>query len=69
MANLDSQFIYGLKGIMELFNCSRSKALQLKKTTIAPAVYQDGRKIVVDWRKALDLVKANGSCAGNTVLK
>ena len=46
---------------MELFKCSKSKALKLKKTTIAPAVYQDGRKILVDWRQALELVKLNGA--------
>lgn len=44
---------------MDLFECSKSKALKLKKTTIAPAVYQDGRKILVDWRQALELVKLN----------
>lgn len=56
---IKDKFIYGLDGIMELFHCSRSKAIKLKKTTIAPAVYQDGRKIMVDWQMALELVKAN----------
>ena len=54
-------FVYGLAGIMDLFKCSKCKALKLKKTTIAPAVYQDGRKILVDWRQALELVKLNGT--------
>ena len=54
-------FVYGLAGIMELFKCSKSKALKLKKTTLAPAVYQDGRKIVTDWRQALELVKLNAT--------
>lgn len=57
---MDGNFVYGLTGIMELFNCSKSKAFQLKKTTIAPAVYQTGRKIMVDKAQALALVKANG---------
>ena len=57
--NGKENFVYGLAGIMELFECSKSKALKLKKTTIAPAVYQDGRKILVDWRQALELVKQN----------
>lgn len=55
--NEKERFVYGLAGIMDLFKCSKSKALKLKKTTIAPAVYQDGRKIVTDWRQALELVK------------
>ena len=59
--NEKESFVYGLAGIMDLFKCSKSKALKLKKTTIAPAVYQDGRKIVTDWRQALELVKLNGA--------
>ena len=57
--NKKEDFVYSLAGIMELFKCSKSKALKLKKTTIAPAVYQDGRVILVDWRQALELVKQN----------
>ena len=59
--NEKANFVYGLAGIMEVFKCSKSKALKLKKTTIAPAVYQDGRKILVDWRQALELVKLNAT--------
>lgn len=55
---MEEQFVYGIAGIMQLFHCSRSKAFALKKTTIAPAVYQTGRKIMTDWREALALVKA-----------
>ena len=59
--NEKESFVYGLAGIMDLFKCSKSKALKLKKITIAPAVYQDGRKIVTDWRQALELVKLNAT--------
>ena len=59
--NEKERFVYGLDGIRDLFKCSKSKALKLKKTTIAPAVYQDGRMILTDWRQALELVKLNGT--------
>ena len=59
--NEKERFVCGLAGIMELFKCSTPTALTLKKTTIAPAVYQDGRKIVTDWRQALELVKLNAT--------
>ena len=62
--NENEKFVYGLAGIMDLFKCSKSKAIKLKKTTIAPAVYQDGRKIMTDWRQALELVKAAGAKRG-----
>lgn len=64
-AQIEDKFVYGLEGIMNLFKCSRSKAIQLKKTTISKAVYQDGRKIIVDWRLAMDLVKANSTTSTN----
>ena len=62
--NENEKFVYGLAGIMDLFKCSKSKAIKLKKTTIAPAVYQDGRKIMTGWRQALELVKASGTKRG-----
>lgn len=62
--NENEKFVYGLAGIMDLFKCSKSKAIKLKKTTIAPAVYQDGRKIMTDWRQALELVKVSGTKRG-----
>ena len=62
--NENEKFVYGLAGIMDLFKCSKSKAIKLKKTTIAPAIYQDGRKIMTDWRQALELVKASGTKRG-----
>lgn len=46
---------YGLSGICDLFHCGESKALKLKNTIIKEAVFQDGRKIVVDVDLALQL--------------
>jgi hypothetical protein len=46
---------YGLRGIQELFNCSHKTAQRLKNTVIRDAVMQNGRKIVVDVDRALEL--------------
>ncbi len=63
---MDGNYIYGLNGIMMLFNCSKTTALKLKKGVIAPAVTQVGRKIVVDWKQALELA---GRSSSNTLKK
>lgn len=47
--------VYGLKGIMELFNVSKSTAWVYKNTFLADACVQKGRKILVDTKKALEL--------------
>lgn len=48
-------YVYGLKGIMELFSCSNVTAQRYKNGIIAGAVKQYGRKIVVDADKAVEL--------------
>lgn len=52
---LPKRYVYGLKGICELFDCSHSKAQQLKDEVIKEAVSQNGRKIVVDADLAIEL--------------
>lgn len=52
---MQDNFVYGLKGIQELFGCSKTTAMKLKNGVISGAVTQVGKKIVVDWRKALEL--------------
>ncbi|MBR1785307.1 MAG: DUF3853 family protein [Bacteroidales bacterium] len=52
------KFVYGLTGIMELFGCSKSKAQRLKSGKIAQACCQNGRSIVVDVEKAMQLFKS-----------
>lgn len=52
-----SRFVYGLRGIGELFNVSRVTAQRYKNSFLAPAVMQRGRKIIVDVDKAWDLYK------------
>lgn len=52
-------YIYGIKGIEELFGCSHATAQHYKDTILAPAVTQNGRKIVVDVDHAMQLFGQN----------
>lgn len=49
------RLVYGIKGIQELFNVSHPTAQRYKDGIIKDAVFQSGRKIVVDVDKALEL--------------
>lgn len=49
------QYVYGLAGIRKLFNVSHATAQRYKDTIIKDAVMQNGRKIIVDVDKAMDL--------------
>lgn len=49
------RYVYGLKGIEELFNVSHATAQKYKDGILKDAVYQSGRTIVVDADKALEL--------------
>lgn len=53
------RLVYGLRGIRCLFNVSHATAQRYKDTIIADAVSQQGRKIIVDADKALELFKLN----------
>lgn len=50
-----ARYVYGLRGIRELFGVSHATAQKYKDTFLAPAVYQRGRKIVVDANRAIGL--------------
>src|ERR1035437_9659110 len=52
------RLVYGLHGIRNLFNVSHATAFRYKETIIKDAVSQNGRKIVVDVDKALELFNA-----------
>ena len=54
------EFVYGLRGIRELFGVSHKTAQAWKNTWLAPACDQVGRTIIVDKKKALDLFKETG---------
>lgn len=54
------KFVYGIAGIRDLFGCSDSTALRIKKSgVIDEAISQQGKTIVVDAEYALALVKAS----------
>ena len=58
----EKHFVYGVKGIAQLFGCSKSTATRIKNSgVINDAITQVGRKIIVDAEKALTLAKNNGS--------
>lgn len=48
--------VYGINGIASLFGCSRTYAQRLKSSgALAPAIRQEGRKIICDAKLALEL--------------
>lgn len=49
------EYVYGLAGIRKLFSVSHPTAQRYKDTIIAGAVRQNGRTIIVDVDKALEL--------------
>lgn len=49
------RYVYGIKGIEELFGCSHATAQHYKDNVISEAVTQNGRKIVVDVEYAMEL--------------
>lgn len=51
----EKHYVYGLRGIQTLLNCSHTQAQRYKDTVLKDAVMQNGRKIVVDADKALEL--------------
>lgn len=56
------KYVHGLDGLARLLNCSKSKAQEIKNSgVIDAAVYQTGRKIVVNAEKALELIQQANS--------
>lgn len=53
----EGRYVYGLRGIQDLFNVSHKTAQSYKDGILKPAIYQYGRKIVVDADKALELFR------------
>lgn len=52
------KYVYGLKGIQTIFNCSKSTASNIKRSgRIDEAISQIGNTIIVDVDKALALLK------------
>lgn len=54
------EYIRGLKGIRELFNVSHATAQKYKDGILKEAVSQQGRVIITDVEKALELFNKKG---------
>ncbi len=53
----EGKYVYGLKGIRDLFKISHTTAQKYKDTILKDAVTQHGRKIITDVNKAMKLFK------------
>ena len=53
----ERRYVKGLHGIISLFGCSKPTAMKLKNTIIKDAVLQNGRVIITDAEKAIQLFK------------
>lgn len=52
------KYVYGLSGLARLLGCSKNHAGKLKsKGIFDKAIIQNGRKIIIDSEKALELFK------------
>lgn len=51
-------FVYGLKGIRDLFGVSTTTAQVYKKTWLAPAITQVGKRIVINVQQAIECFSA-----------
>lgn len=59
-AKQEKKYEYGLKGLARVLNCSRSKASEIKSSGILDgAIIQNGKIIVIDKEKAIELFKKN----------
>ena len=63
------RYVYGIAGIATLFQTSYATAQKLKDGILQPAVYQQGRKIMVDVEHAMKLFKENGQVKSIKELK
>ncbi|MFI3270205.1 MAG: DUF3853 family protein [Rikenellaceae bacterium] len=48
-------YVFGLSGIRQLFGVCHTTAQRYKNTFLAPAVRQNGRKLIIDVEMALEL--------------
>jgi hypothetical protein len=53
------RYVYGIAGIATLFQTSYATAQKLKDGVLQPAIYQQGRKIMVDADLAMELFRQN----------
>ena len=54
----ETKYVYGIVGLAKLLGCSKNHAGKLKSTGMFDeAIIQNGRKIIIDSEKALELFK------------
>ena len=54
------KYEYGIKGLAKILGCSRAKASKIKNSGIIDeAIFQNGKIIVIDIEKALELLNKN----------
>lgn len=59
-------YVYGLAGLCKLLGCSKSTAVNIKKSGILdPAISQRGKIIVINSDYALELLKVNKNARGS----
>jgi hypothetical protein len=52
------ELVYGLDGLAKLLDCGKTKAQQIKNSGIIDeAIIQNGKKLIIDKNKALELLK------------
>ncbi len=51
----EKNLVRGLAGIMQIFGCGKTKAVELKRDVIRDAVHEYGGIIVTDREKAIEL--------------
>ena len=56
----EKKYVFGIRGLASILKCGMTNAQRIKNTGIIDdAIYQAGRKIVIDSEKALQLIKDN----------
>lgn len=54
----EKKYVYGIDGLAKLLKCGKTKAQEIKNSgVINDAIYQAGKKIVIDSEKALQLLQ------------
>lgn len=54
------EYVYGIKGLANILGCSKPHAQRIKSSGILDdAIIQNGRKIIIDKEKALELFKTS----------
>lgn len=58
VTDIKTTYVYGLSGLASILGCSKNHAGKLKSTGMFDeAIIQNGRKIIIDSEKALELFK------------